>query len=175
MGFLGLEETDKLQRIFSAKRSNGKLKIEVGLHELRLTKKYKEIGYYGEQMVLSLWKPPAHFDDLKNPIPYQTIDLIHVLRKERYGSFKENWIKPFTTCLDEKSFDVLKTGDTFLCLVEQSEKMFERDGEIQVYRKGNKVGDDIVLVDSTIRKVYPQDYDRSKIKVDYINLYKFLE
>ena len=175
MGFLSEEEEGRLHRIFGAKRSGGKLKIEIGLRELVLRKIRKELGYYGEQIVLSFGQPPAHFENLKNPIYYHTIDCYHVLRAKDYISFKDNFFKTFTTGLSEKSFNVLKEGMKFLCLVEQSEKMFEKDGDTMKYLRGDRVGDDIILVDSSIRKIWKHDYDRSKIEVDYINLYKFLE
>lgn len=173
--FLGANDLKKLQRIFGAKRAGGKLKIEVGLQDLVLKKKNLENGWYGRQMRLSFWKPPASFDGLRTKVGYSTIDAIHVLRDRRYISFKENWYKNYTVGLDEKSFKAVKEGDRFLCLVEQSEKKFYKDGENQRYVKGNRIGEEIVVVDCNIRKVYPPDYDKSKIEFNYIDLYKFLE
>jgi|GEM_PF-5571528 len=173
--FLGNEDLNKLQRIFGAKRVGGKLKVEIGLQNLVLKSKTIENGWYGRQIKLSFYKPPAQFSQLKSKVSYQTIDCIHVLRDKRYISFKDNWYKNYTTGLDEKSFDVLKKGMKFLCLIEQSEKMFNKDGENQKYKKGGRIGEEIVLVDCSIRKIFKHDYDRSKIEYNYMDLYKELK
>jgi len=170
--FLGIEHVDELNRIFGAKRAGGKVKIEIGIQELTLKVKQKEMGFYGEQMVLKFWKPPFSVPNLKSPVSYHTIDCIHLLRNKRIASFRDNWFKSFTTCLDEKSFKVINKGDKFLCLIMQQEQTFsERNGEAATYNKGERSGEEIVVVKPNIISVHPLG---TKVEFNYFDLYKKL-
>jgi hypothetical protein len=173
--FLGLKNREKLRKIFSAHRSGGKLKIELGLQRLILKSKEKrKTRNGGEMIVLRFYKPPVAFDGLKNKMAYHTIDCFHILGFGG-GKFKDNWYKRFTTCLKEEQFDVVKKGDEFLCLISHEEKTFnEEDGSTATYNKGNKVGEKIVVIEPSIVKVYPLDFDVSSIKINYFELYKEL-
>ena len=170
--FLSPEYDEKVWRMFCGKRIGGKLKIEIGLQELKLTVKQKKVKNGVEYMMLSFWKAPAQFDELKSKISYHTIDCYHILKPQRFRSFKDNWFRPFTTCLDEKSFAVIKKGQTFRCLVSQTEEKFEKWGETMTYEKGDRAGTDIVLVKPEIVKVLAPD---EEIEIDYWQLYKFLD
>ena len=171
--FLGTENKEILNKIFGTRRVGGKLKIGVGLHVLTLKVKKKEMGFYGEQMVLKFWKPPISVPNLVSSISHHYIQCIHVLREKRTIPFKGNWHKPFTTCLDEKSFEVVKQGQKFLCLVGIEEgTFFERNGELATYSRGNRAGNKVVTIKPYIKSVHPLD---AKVDFKYYELYKKLD
>lgn len=170
---LGIEYWDVLQKIFGAKQTGGKLKIEIGFHELILKGKDKrKTRNGGEMMVLKFWKPPRQFEGLKNPISYHPIQCYHILSSKKSISFKDNWMKRFTVGLDEKSFTAIEKGEKYLCLIQQVERPFEKDGKIMKYEKGNKVGEDIDVVQPEILKVYPPGTNIEDININWFELYK---
>lgn len=172
-GFLSVESKNYLDRVFGAKKAGGKLKIEIGLQELELkVVEKKKTRNGGEMMVLKFGKPPASFDQLKNKLYYHTIDCYHILQRKGWGRFESEWFKGFTTCLDESQFKHLRKGTKYLCLVMQEEKLIEKDGEVITYEKGNRAGDDVIMIDPQIINIWDVDYDTSDIKIDYLKLYK---
>ena len=98
-----------------------------------------------------------------------------MLRDEETGKFEDNWYKPFTTCLTEKSFEAIKPNTWYLCVIKQIEKYWEMYGERMKYEKGDRIGEDIILVEPQIVQIYPADYDKSKIEIDYLKLYKAIK
>jgi hypothetical protein len=173
--FLSIENREKLNKLFGAHKANGKLKIELGLQELILKKKEKKkTKNGGEMIVLSFWKAPVDFPSLKTKMSYLTIDCYHILQHKAFGKFKDYWYQKFTTCLDESQFAVINKGETYLCLIGHEEKMFEKDGDIMKYEKGERYGDDIVLIEPKILKVYPPSTDKESIEINYFDLYKEL-
>ena len=174
--FLTGDRLDIIYRMFYGKRSRGKLKIGIGLQELKLTVKEKRVARNrSEMMALEFWKAPAFIPGLKNKVSYHTISCRHMLQPQRLSSFKDNWYRPFTNCLDEKSFTAINKGEIYLCLVKQVEEKFIKQGEIIRYRRGSKIGDEIILVKPEIVKVYPPDIERDTIKINYFELYEFLK
>ena len=174
--FLGEEKRAMLNRMFGGKRVGSELKVEIGLQWLRLRRKeIKETKNGGWMICLSFYKSPKEFPQLRSKVSYSTIDCYHILQPYKTESFKDNWYKKFTACLDEESFEVIKKGDTYLCLVQQTERPFEKGGEIMVYEKGRKAGDEITLIEPEIVKVYPPDTDIEKLEINYFELYKTLE
>lgn len=171
--FLSSERKEGLERLFGAKGSDNKLKIEIGLQELKLTGKDKKKARNGkEMMVLKFWKAPveSNFRNTKNS--YDTIDCYHMLQEQCYGEFDDNWFKSFTTCLDEKSFDKVKKNDKYLCLIQHVERLFVKDGEVMKYEQGDKIGEDIVIIEPQIINVYPIETNIETIKINYFSLYK---
>lgn len=170
--FLSQKNKDVLHRIFSHKRVSGKLKIECGMQWLTLKRKELIEKDWGYMMKLSFWKAPHDFDGLQSKTSYHTLDCYHILQPYRMASFKDHWYKSYTDCLDEDSFKVVKEKDKFLCLVRQVERPFMKNGELQTYIKGNRVGEEIDIIDPEIVKVYPPSTDVSKIEIDWFSLYK---
>jgi hypothetical protein len=174
--FLSERYLQGLEKVFGVKNSGGKVKIEIGWQELKLkqlTKKKTKNGQ--DMMVVKFWKPPVLFDHRVTPASYDTIDCYHILTKESRFNFEDWWYKPFTTCLSEKQFDVLEKGSVHLCIVEHIEELFISDGAIQTYRQGHRIGEDIILVKPRIVKVYPMDFDRDSLDINYLKLYKSLK
>lgn len=168
--FLNDRNSSGLRRIFGAKKTANKLKIEIGLQELKISHLGKRKARNGaDMMVVKLWKAPVEFDQLRTKKSYASIDCYHMLRSECSGNFEEMWYKPFTSCLDESSFTAIKKGDTFLFLIQHVERLFEKDGVVMTYEKGERFGNDIILVQPEIVSMYPLG---TEVDVNYFNLYK---
>ena len=175
-GFLSGDRKKGLERLFSGRGSGGKLKVEIGLNELKLSCVQKKKARNGQDMmVVKFYKSPIESSFKQTKDSYRSIDCYHMLQDECKCVFNDNFYKPFTTCLDEKSFTDIKKGDKYLCLVRHVEKLFKKQGEIMTYKKGDRCGKEIVLVEPQIVEIYPMNIDRDTIKFSYFELYKPLK
>jgi len=77
--------------------------------------------------------------------------------------------------LNYESFAGIKKNNKYLCLILHREKLFEQNGEVVKYERGDKAGQDIVIIEPEIVKVYPQGLNKEDIKVNYFSLYKPLK
>lgn len=172
-GFLSGDRIIGLQKLFGHKQSgDGKVKIEIGWQELKINYKEKKKARTGQDMmVIKFWKAPATGIDGKK-YSYDTIDCYSILQREAYGEFSEEWFKPFTTCLDEQSFAGINKGDKFWCLIMYVEKLFEKSGEIVKYERGEKSGQDIVIIEPQIIRIQKEQPTN---KPNYFKLYKPLD
>lgn len=168
--FLSGERKQYLEELFRKRGSGGKLKIEIGIQELKIIKKTKRKTSTGVDILdISFYKPPSSSSFRNTKDSYSTIDCYHTLNGYG-GDFENEWFKHSTKCFSEEDFAHINKGDVFLCLVKHVEKLFEKYGKIVTYEKGNRFGQDIVIVEPQIIKVYP--IGTEDIKIDYFKLYE---
>lgn len=177
--FLSGDRIIGLHKLFSPKEryvnNAAKMKIEIGLQELKISAVERKKTRYGQDMlVVSFWKAPIALPNGSKK-GYDTIDCYHILQKEDSGDFNNNWFRPFTTNFTYSTFSEVKKNQKYLCLVLHREKLFEQNGEAVKYERGDNIGQDIVLVEPEIIKVYPQGTNKEDIKVNYFSLYKPLK
>jgi hypothetical protein len=173
--FLSGDRVLGLIKLFGPKeRGSDKMKIEIGVQELTIRAIERKKTRYGQDMlVLSFWKPPMVLPNGSKK-GYDMIDVYHILQ-EQGGDFENNWFRPFTTSLSYDQFAEVKKNNKYLCLVLHREKLFEQNGEVVKYERGDKAGQDIVIIEPEIVKVYPPGLNKEDIKVNYFSLYKPLK
>ena len=172
--FLSGERKAGLNRLFGGKGAGGKLKIEIGLQELKIAQKAKKkTRTGGDMIVLSFYKHPKESSMRKTKESYSPINCYHMLRDTGSGEFDKIWFQSFTTGLTEGDFKDINKGDTFLCVVKHVEKLFEKDGEIVTYSKGFRFGKPIIIVEPHIVAIYPLGTEN--IEIQYFTLYEPLK
>lgn len=172
--FLSGKRKEGLDRLFGGRGAGGKLKIEIGLQTLKLTKKEaRKTKTGGDMIVLSFYKPPIDSSFKKTKDSYDLISCYHILGGYGTGDIEEDWFKSFTTCFTAKDFDHIKKGDSYLCLVKHTEEYFIKDGEYVTYEKGINYQKPIIVIKPSIVKVYP--IGTENIEVNYFKLFEPLK